>query len=329
MKVIIFGIGKDEKAFLSDQNNLTHALRFEKQQLNESTSFLVKGFDAVVVSHVDKVSHEVLKILSTLGIKFLASRSKGIDNIDMDAARKSGIKIANVPNYSSYSIAEHAIMLLLVVMRKFKQGQSLIKQGDFRLNGLLGFDLHAKPIGIIGFGKIGQALSEILTGFGCKISVYDPYFNENTNFPNIQFVDFDSIIKNKRVVFLSCPLTKQTRHLIGEKEFEKMDKNSILINTARGAVLDTKALLNALESNEIAGAGLDVIENEKEIFSRGDIPNTITDEIFIALNKLSNVVITAHQAFFTEEALQDRARITINNINEWETNGSCKNEILN
>jgi len=318
MKVIFFSVKDFEEPYFLEENKGNHIVQYSKELLNDTTVSLTTNFDAVVVSHVDVVDEYIIEILNANGVKFIATRSKGVDNINIEAAQRHGIKVANVPDYSPHAIAEHAILLLLSIVRQLLLGQTLMKRHDFRIHKLVGFDLFDKEVSVIGYGEIGKVITRILLGFGCKVFVYDPYYVPSSKDLHVQFVSLHNALKSKKAIFLSCPLTKETFHLIGKKELAKMANDTILINTARGEVLDTIALVSALNKHEILGAGLDVIEDESKFFSKNLAGSTFMNYLLEQLIEMPNVIITPHRAYLTAEALEGRAKTTFKNLNLWQ-----------
>jgi len=324
MKTFIYSTHEFDKKFILEANQ-NHDLFFTEDALNEQTYELAKGCEAIAIFSNDKASDEVLTKLASIGIRFIALRSVGFDHVQLEKAKELGIKVANVPEYSPYAIAEHSVALLLCFNRKLIQANQLFNKKDFRLDSLIGFDLKNKTIGIIGTGKIGMAFASIMNGFGCKILAFDPIQNNEIDY--IEYCSLNTLLKISDVVSINCPLNESTKYLIDKDELALMKKNSILINTARGGVVNTKALIDALKTNQIAGACLDVYEKEKGLYFYDYQNKQISDELFNELIQLDNVLMTGHQAFLTEEALIGIANTTIENLNEWEEKGYSKNDI--
>jgi D-lactate dehydrogenase len=328
MKTLVYSSHPFEKSFLENAAQPTIDLTFTDLVLNLTSVKLSKGFEAVVLFTADLATAEIIEQLHKNGIKYIALRSAGYDHVDLKKTTELGIKVANVPNYSPFSIAEHSVLLLLSLVRKLTKGQALMKKNDFRLDELIGFDLNGKTIGIIGTGAIGSAFARIMHGFGCRLIACDPIENKAlVAQTKIQYTTFENVCKKADVISLHCPLNEETKYLFKQTAFEKMKKGMIMLNTARGGMINTKDLIKALNDGTIAGAGLDVYEHEKGIFFENHENSMISDPLFETLRTHPNVIITGHQAFLTKEALQGIAETTICNLVEWSNNGTAKNEL--
>ena len=328
MKVLVYSIFGFDKPFLEKAAHGNHELVFTEQPLNESTVNLAKGFDAVSLFTSDEASEVILKKLYTFGVKYIALRSVGYDHVDLARAKSLAIKVANVPEYSPYAIAELAVALLLALNRKLVLGQMLMQNGDYRLDNLVGFDLHGKTIGIVGTGKIGAAFARIMHGFGCKILAFDIQENKELmkEIP-ISYVSIEDLCSNSDVISVHYLLNATTNHLFNKTTFLQMKKGIVFINTARGGIVNSEDLLEAIENKTIAAAGLDVYEKEKPIFFQDHTKATISDPLFLKLRSYPNVIITGHQGFLTNEALEGIAHTTIANLNAWAYNGISENEV--
>lgn len=329
MKTLLYSISGFDKPFIEQALHGKIDLAYTELSLNESTVQMAKGFDAISIFTSDDASGPVLQKLHALDVKYIALRSKGSDHLDMFKAHALGIKVANVPNTgSTVAVAEHATALLLALNRKLILGQKMIQLGDYRVDHLIGFNLHGKTVGIIGTGKTGSAFAKIMHGFGCKILAYDPVKNEELKREiGLTYTTFNEVCSNSDVISIHCPLDSKTNHLFNKHIFAIMRKNLVLINTAHGSIVNSAHLLKALESGTIAAAGLDVYEHESQIFFRDHTGTAITDEVFLKLTANPNVLITGHQSFLTEEVLHGIASTTVSNLNEWAYNSVCKNEI--
>ena len=328
MKVLVYSILGFDKAFLEKAAQGNHELVFTEEPLNESTANLANGFDVVSLFTSDVASKKVLQILHTCGVKYIALRSVGYDHVDLAQAKFLAMKVANVPEYSPYAIAELAVALLLALNRKLVFGQTLMQMGDYRLDNLVGFDLHGKTIGIVGTGKIGGAFAKIMHGFGCKIVAFD--IKENIELKNeiqITYVSLEDLCATADVISVHYALNETTSHLFNKSTFALMRKEVIFINTARGEIVNTRDLLEAIENETIGAAGLDVYEKEKTIYFRDHTDSQINDDLFLELRSYPNVLITGHQGFLTNEALAGIANTTIANLNAWASNGISENEV--
>lgn len=298
--------------------------RFFDTKLNEDTVDLSKGSDAVCVFVNDSVTAEVIEKLYEYGVKILALRSAGYNNVDVKAAFGK-VHVVHVPAYSPYAVAEHAMALLLTSIRRIHKAYNRTREFNFSLSGLTGFDLHGKTVGVIGTGKIGRIFIDICRGFGMKIIAYDAFPAENSG---IEYVELDELFQRSDIISLHCPLTEQTRHLIGEKAIEKMKKGVVIVNTSRGGLIDAEALLKGIKDRKIGAACLDVYEEEADIFFEDRSGHILDDELLSRLISMPNVIVTSHQAFLTEDALNNIAETTVRNIlSYFENDGICDNEL--
>jgi len=327
MNTLVYSSHEFDIPFLEKEAKNKHQLTFTKQALNLSTVNLAQGFEAIALFSNDNPCKEVLEKLHQFGVKFIALRSVGFDHVDLDESKTLGIKVANVPEYSPYAIAEHGVAMLMMLNRKLYEAQLLIQLQDFRLDTLVGFDLNKKKIGIIGTGKIGLVFAKIMNGFGCEILAYDPVQINNSDELNITYTSLEQLLKESDIVSLNCPLNTSTKKLLSEPQFEIMKKGAILINTARGGVICTESLLKYLENGHLGGACLDVFENEKGLYFFDHRNTIIKDQLFVRLRNLKNVVLTSHQAFLTNEALTGIAQTTISNLSQWEKEGISSNDL--
>lgn len=329
MKTLVYSTHGFEKSFIDETVKGKHELVYTDQALNEKTASLAKGFEAIALFSSDKASADVLELLHANGVNFITLRSVGFDHVDLDKAKQLNIKVANVPAYSPYAIAEHSVALLMALNRKILLSQELMKKNDFRLDHLIGFDLHKKTIGVVGTGKIGAAFVKIMHGFGCKILAYD-IVSDKTLIEQcqVEYTSLETLCKESDVISLNCPLNKSTKYLFNKNVFSQMKRGVVFINTARGGVVNTLDLIEALDGGIVAAAGLDVYEYEKPIFFRDHSGSQINDELFEKLRSFKNVLITGHQAFLTNEALQGIAITTIDNLDQWTQSGYSQNEVF-
>jgi D-lactate dehydrogenase len=319
MKALIYSTKEFEKSYLLDANQQKHDLTVTSKPLNLDTASMAKGYDAVVLFTNDDASGDVLRKLHQVGVQYVATRSVGIDHIDLKVASELGIRIANVPHYSPNSVAEHTVALMLALNRKLIIANAKSHAYQFELSSLIGFDMYQKTVGIIGLGTIGGVVADILKGFGCKLLVYDNYVkNYRTSTEQMKFVELDELLTASDIITLHAPLTDETKHLISKPQLELMKKNVMLINTSRGGLLNTVDVLEALRDRKIGYLGLDVYENERGIFFKNHFPTEGKDKLLTDLMNFNNVLVTGHQAFLTNEALTNIADKTIQNLNEWE-----------
>ncbi len=298
------------------------SVKYMESKLSEDTAVLAKGCSAVCAFVNDEIDKNAIDVLVSLGISLIAMRCAGYNNVDIKYA-KDKISIVRVPAYSPYAVAEHAVAMLLCLNRKLHKAYIRTRDYNFSLNGMTGFDLHQKTVGVVGTGKIGRVFAEICRGFGMKIIAYDPYPSDES----LEYANFESICKKADIISLHCPLTKENKHIINKESIELMKKGVFIINTSRGALIDSDALIDGLMSKKIGYAALDVYEEEGDVFfeDMSDVPDR--DEKLATLLSMPNVIITSHQAFLTNEALENIAVITLENIKEFFESGKCKNEI--
>lgn len=330
MKVTVFGSRSYDREFLEAANKATggpHELLFLDAHLNAATASLVGDANAVCAFVNDQLDAPTIDILSKQGVGLVALRCAGFNNVDLGAAAAAGIKVARVPAYSPHAIAEHTVALILSLNRKTYRAHARVREGNFALDGLLGFDLKDKVVGIVGVGRIGLALARILRGFGCEVIASDPV--ENHEFLGLggRYVSFDELISTADIISLHCPLTMDTRHLIDGPTIARMKSGVMLINTSRGAVLDTRAIIRGLKKGAIGYLGLDVYEEEESLFFEDMSNRLLLDDVFARLLTFPNVLITGHQGFFTREAMEAIAATTIENITAFEASGRAVHEV--
>jgi len=328
MKIAIFSIHSFDKPFFENIKNSDHELVYFKEQLSKETAHLAKDFDAIAIFTSDNADEEVLQLLHSYGVKFIALRSVGYDHVDIDKATVLKIKVANVPEYSPFAIAEHTLAMILALNRKLIIADNRIKRHDFSLGGLTGFDLNGKTVGIIGTGKIGSVLAKILHGLGCKLLAYDK-IEESTlkSKYGLHYTSLDELCKKSDIISLNLPLNKDTKYLINEQLISLMKNGVMLINTARGGIVDTQAVIKGLKTGKIGAFGMDVYENEKGIFFNDLSDGMLEDDTLALLTTFSNVFITAHQSFLTNEALDGIVSTTMKNIDQWQKDGKSDNDI--
>jgi D-lactate dehydrogenase len=316
MKVAVFDTHKFDRQVLAEANNGKHDLRFLEVRLTEETAPLASGCEAVCLFANDRANSSVLNQLKSLGVKLVALRSAGFNHVDIKCALQLGLTVVRVPEYSPYAVAEHATALLLTLNRKTHKAYSRVHEMNFSLDGLVGFDLHGKVVGVIGTGRIGKAFSQIMRGFGCQVLAFDKAPDTDwASKASVQYVDLKTLLQKSKVISLHVPLNETTRHIINSDSIALMKSDVVLINTGRGALIDAKALISALKKHLIGGACLDVYEEEAGIFFSDLSEFGIEDDVLARLLTFPNVLITAHQAFLTKEALENIATTTINNLN--------------
>jgi D-lactate dehydrogenase len=315
MRVAVYSAKPYDIEFLTAANaGPRHDLAFLEPRLSVETAPLAAEADAVCAFVNDDLGEAVLEELAAVGVRHIALRSAGYNHVDLHAADRLGITVTRVPGYSPYAVAEHAVALLMTLVRKTHRAYNRVREGNFSLVGLTGFDLHGKTVGVVGTGQIGTVFARIMTGFGCRVLAFDPYPNEECRQFGVQFVELEQLLAESHVVSLHLPLTPQTRHFIDADRIALMRDGVTLVNTSRGLLVDTVAVIEALKSGKIGLLGLDVYEEEADLFFDDLSDRVLRDDVFTRLLTFPNVVITGHQAFFTVEALQSIAETTIGNL---------------
>lgn len=328
MKVAIFGTRAFDREFLSAANGEHgHELVFFEPRLTAQTAALAEGFPAACVFVNDQVDAAVLRVLRDGGTRLVALRSAGFNHVDLRAARDLGLVVARVPAYSPHAVAEHAAGLILALNRKLHRAYNRVREGNFALEGLLGFDLAGRTVGIVGTGRIGRAFAAIMAGFRCRLLAVDPYPNPESEALGARYVPMETMLEESDIISLHCPLTPETRHLIDRHALERVKAGVMLINTSRGALIDTRAVIDALKSGRIGYLGLDVYEEEEGLFFEDLSDQIIPDDVFARLLTFPNVLITGHQGFFTRDALQNIAATTLENITAFERGEGMLHEV--
>ncbi len=327
MRVAVFSAHPYDREFLGAANAGRHELHFFDPHLNDETVALAHGFDAVCVFVNDELNSAVISALRAGGVKLIALRCAGYNNVDLAAAAEAKIPVVRVPGYSPFAVAEHAMALILALNRRLYRAYNRVREGNFALQGLLGFDLHQKTLGIVGTGKIGAVLARIATGFGLKTLAYDPFPNEECRSLGVAYVSLEELLAQSNIISLHCPLTAENKHLINAAAIEQMRKGVMLVNTSRGGLIDTRAVIEGLKSGRIGHVGLDVYEEEDEIFFEDHSGSIIGDDTFSRLLTFPNVLITGHQAFFTREALENISATTIASISSCEEGKPLANQV--
>lgn len=328
MKTTVFSTHKFEEPYLISANKSKHELKLLEVRLTESTASLARGTEAISLFTSDDASAVVLEKLKDIGIKYIALRTAGYNNVAVEKAAELGIKVARVPAYSPYAIAEHTMALILALNRKLIRAHNRVRDMNFSLNGLTGFDLNGKTVGVMGTGKIGAILVKILHGFGCDILAYDNSEDgELIEKYGIRYTDCSTICRQADIISLHVPLVPSTKHLIDAKRISLMKPGVMLINTSRGGLVDTKAVIEGLKTGKVGYFGMDVYEEEEGLFFEDHSDEILQDDVIARLMTLSNVLITSHQAFLTDTALTNIADTTIHNLDSFEKGTVSGNEV--
>lgn len=326
MKITFFSSQPYDRVFFERFNNsLRFELNFLDITLDEHSALLAKGSDAICVFVNDKVTAPIIATLKENGIKVIALRCAGFNNIDIETCRTAQIRVCRVPAYSPEAVAEHAVAMILTLNRKTHKAYNRVREQNFSLNGLLGFNLHGKTVGVIGTGNIGQAFCRIMLGFGCTVKAFDLIANREMEAIGVTYHPLIDVLQSD-IISLHCPLNEQTKHLINPDTIGLVKKGAMLINTGRGALIDTKTMIQALKKGHISALGMDVYEQEEKLFFRDLSTNIIQDDDIQRLMSFPNVLITAHQAFFTDEALSQIAMTTLNNVSQLLKNSNLKDQ---
>ena len=325
MKIALFDTKSYDKSHFEEANKeFGYEIQYFEPALNRHTAVLAKGFDVVCPFVNCTVDRPVIDTLKECGVRLIALRSAGFNNTDYQYASQQGIPVVRVPAYSPHAVAEHSFALLLALVRKLTHAYVRTREFNFSLSGLVGFDLYGKTMGIVGTGKIGRAAVDIAKGFGMKVLAYDPY---PAAIEGVEYTDLDTLLKNSDVVSLYCPLTSDNRHLINAATIDDMKDSAYLINTSRGALIDSEALLEALKEKKLGGAALDVYEEEAGIFYTDQSDEGIADDTLARLISMPNVIITSHQGYLTKEALMAISRTTLGNVREFEEGKELVNQV--
>ena len=329
MRIAFFSTHRFDRQFFDAANRVTHHdIDYLEPRLVSATAPLAAGAPAVCAFVNDTLDEATLRHLASGGTKMIALRSAGFNNVDLAAARTLGLTVARVPAYSPHSVAEHAVALILTLNRKIHRAYIRVRDGNFSLDGLLGFDLHTRTAGVVGTGKIGAIVAKILSGFGCRILAYDIAQNPECVALGARYVTLDELWAQSDIVTLHAPLTSKTRYMIDAATIAKMKPGVMIVNTSRGALVDTFALIEGLKSGKVGYVGLDVYEEEEQLFFQDLSSHVITDDVFARLLTFPNVLVTAHQAFFTSEALTVISETTLRNVTAFERGERSGNEVF-
>lgn len=330
MRIAVFDTHRFERPTFTEANRaFGHELVFFDHRLTEDTAASVSDCPAVCAFVNDRLHREVLATLARRGVRLIALRSAGFNHVDLVAARELGLRVTRVPAYSPHAVAEHAVALILSLNRKICRASARVHELNFSLDGLVGFDLHGKTVGVIGTGKIGAVFAGIMRGFGCRVLAEDLAPDATlAREKGFEYASRERLLAESDIISLHVPLTRETRHLLDDRAFARMKDGVMLINTGRGALVDTKALIRALKSRKVGAAGLDVYEEEEGIFFEDLSEQVLQDDVLARLMTFPNVLITAHQAFLTHEALRNIADSTLRSVHEFSTGSALSCEVL-
>lgn len=321
MRIAVFSTKPYDRRFLEQANAGGHDFTWIEARLDAATARLAEGAEAACLFVNDRADEAALEVLAAGGVRLLALRSAGFNHVDLAAARRLGIAVGRVPAYSPEAVAEHAVALILTLNRQTHRAYNRVREGNFALEGLLGFDLRGKTVGVVGTGQIGVAFARIMAGFGCRLLGADPQPNAACLALGLEYRPLDALLPEADIVSLHCPLTHETRHLLDARRFGLMKRGAMLINTSRGAIVDTTAAIRALKSGRLGHLGLDVYEEEEKLFFEDLSGTVIADDVFARLLTFPNVLITGHQAFFTAEAMRAIAETTMANVESFARDG--------
>ncbi|MFV5695359.1 2-hydroxyacid dehydrogenase [Flavobacterium sp. LB3P122] len=328
MKIAVFSTKTYDRKYLDKFNiESKHELIYFEAPLNADTANLAIGFEGVCIFVNDKIDKKTIDKLSKIGIKLIDLRCAGFNNVDIEAASKENIKILRVPAYSPHAVAEHAVALILTLNRKTHKAYNRVRESNFSLENLTGFNLYEKTVGVIGTGKIGAAFCHIMLGFGCKVIAYDVKESEKLSAKGVEYKTLDELLENSDIISLHCPLNLNTKHLFNTKAFSKIKKGAMLINTSRGALIKTSDAIEALKNEQLGYLGIDVYEQEENLFFKDLSESVIKDDLIERLMSFHNVLITPHQGFFTNEALNQIALTTLKNFTDFENGLPLENEV--
>ena len=328
MDIAIFSSHRYERSTLEHAfTNSSHTLVFFDVHLNSQQAPLANGFDAVCVFVNDVVDAKTIEILSAGGTKLIALRCAGFNNVDTEAAKSYGIRVVRVPAYSPFAVAEHACALMLTLNRHIHKAYNRVRDSNFSIEGLCGFDLHGKTVGVIGTGAIGQVFCQIMQGFGCKVLAFDPVPNNSCLALGVKYVDLDQLLMDSDIISLHCPLNPKTHHIINHETLKKCKPHAVIINTSRGGLINTHAVIDTLKQGRLGGLAIDVYEEESDVFFEDLSDQIIADDDLMRLTTFPNVLVTGHQAFLTREALKNIAETTRENIEAFAVGSDLINEI--
>ncbi len=328
MKIAVFSTKSYDKTYFEQfTHTASHSFTYFDATLNDLTAKLTIGFDAVCLFVNDVADRKTIVLMAANGVRLIALRCAGFNNVDLQAAAENHIKVVRVPAYSPQAVAEHAVALIMALNRKIHKVYNRVREGNFSLERLIGFNLFQKTVGVVGTGKIGAAFCAIMQGFGCKVIAHDIFESDDLKSKSVEYVSFDELLSRSDIISLHCPLTPETRHLFDAAAFAAMKKGAMLVNTGRGALINAREALAALRTGQLGYLGLDVYEQEEHIFFKDLSESIIEDDLIERLLSFHNVLITPHQGFFTDEALKNITETTFKNITDFENGAALENEI--
>ena len=328
MRISVFSAAEHDRDFLEQANAAgRHELDFLPTALTASTAHLASGSQAVSVFVDDTVDRGALAVLAKNGVGLVALRCAGYDNVDLEAAKEAGIRVVHVPNYPPQAVAEHAVGLMLSINRRIHRAYNRTRSGDYTLAGMMGFDVAGKSVAVVGTGRIGTAFARIMVGFGCRVVGYSPHRHQAFEATGAEYGPLEAMGEGADVISLHCPLTSDTRHLINKDVISRLNPGAILINTARGALVDSPAVIPALRSGQLGGFGMDVYEHERGLYFANHENDVVKDDVIARLLSMPNVIITAHQAWFTRESMTAISQATLTSFDEYESGASLTLEI--
>lgn len=326
MKIAFFSTQPYDKEYF-ERHNRQHEIIFFEARLNEQTVNLANGCNAICAFVNDQLNAAVIKSLSEEGIKIIALRCAGFNNVDLAAAKENKITVVRVPAYSPHAVAEHALALIMTLNRKTHKAYNRVREGNFSLHHLTGFDVYGKTVGVVGTGKIGQCFAHIMLGLGCKVLAFDLVADKEMEVAGVEYLSLMDLLRQSDIVSLHCPLTEQTKHLINKDSLSVMKHGAMLINTSRGGLVDTKAAIAALKEERLGYLGIDVYEQEEKLFFHDHSGTIIGDDVIMRLMSFPNVLITSHQGFLTDEALTQIALVTLQNVSDFEAGKKLENRV--
>lgn len=328
MNIALFNSKSYDKDFFEKvKQEYFHKITYIEMPLTAESVGLIQNHDAVCIFVNDKADRATIKKLAHYGIRIIVLRCAGFNNVDLNAAKEFGVRVFRVPSYSPQTVAEHAVALIMTLNRKTHKAYNRVRENNFSLEKLNGFTLYGKTVGVIGTGKIGSVFCSIMKGFGCKVIAYDIHTSEELERIGVQYTSFETLLQQSDIISLHCPLSTQTKHLIDRKQFESMKRGVMLINTSRGALINTKEAIRALKTGTLGYLGIDVYEQEEHLFFNDLSESIVHDDIIARLMTFPNVLITSHQGFFTNEALEEIARTTLQNCSDYENGIESGNEL--